>query len=311
MDVICGYLRLSLVLPICIGQITPKFRRAARRGTDLTVIGSVSEVITQSHKYTRLIFYVDEAFLEKEAIRLPQKLMLSWYHRSNQSVSNDLFCNFTVRLKRHWRFANLGAVDIEKQMFLQGIGARGYVRKGQCAKTIQSADNKLGLRDKLIQEFAEVGVNLKYFSLMQALTFGVREHMDQSQWDILRITGTTHLLAISGLHLSAICFVVFVMTSRIARLSAFLCEAYPCSNRGGCRGYDCDACLCVPCRILGSYSTRVDYGICGVSCNSFASTSRAILVISNGFVAGVAMEPISRIVAQVFGCRFWQYFLYF
>ncbi len=37
--------------------------------------------------------------------------------------------------------------------------------------------------------------------IVQALTIGQKQQIDQSQWGIFRITGTSHLMAISGLHI--------------------------------------------------------------------------------------------------------------
>lgn len=47
-----------------------------------------------------------------------------------------------------------------------------------------------------------------YFS---ALTIGVTDHITQKEWDILRKTGTVHLISISGLHLSLVAFWGFLL----------------------------------------------------------------------------------------------------
>ena len=200
-------------------------------GQDIAINGSIVEVTKQSAQYARLVFAVDEAIFQDSDVELPQKLVLSWYYQPDHSFSANQQCNLMVRLKRHWRFANLGSIDREKQMFLRGIGARGYVRSGQCEYVTDNlSQEEKNIRATLIGNFSELNARLKYFGLMQALTFGVREDMDQSQWDVLRATGTTHLLAISGLHLSAICIVVFIFSCRLARLSAYLCERIPAQS---------------------------------------------------------------------------------
>lgn len=194
-------------------------------GNDLKISGTIEEVTTDSSSYSRFVFRPDGFNSTDIVNRIPKKLSLSWYY-PRQSVVAHQKCQLKVRLKRHWRYANPGSVDRERQMFLQGIGARGYVREGECQQTL-AASSKESFRARLIQNFSRESVAYKNFGLMQALTFGVREDIQHVQWEVLRVTGTTHLLAISGLHLSAICFVVFVLASRLARLSATICERIP------------------------------------------------------------------------------------
>lgn len=194
-------------------------------GKDLSISGTIEEVTTNFSYYSRFVFRLDGFNSADIADRIPNKLSLSWYY-PRQSIVTHQKCQLKVRLKRHWRYANPGSVDRERQMFLQGIGARGYVREGECQPVI-AGSFKESFRAQLIQDFSRGGGAYKHFGLMQALTFGVREDIQHTQWEVLRATGTTHLLAISGLHLSAICFVVFVLVNRLARLSATLCERIP------------------------------------------------------------------------------------
>lgn len=194
-------------------------------GNDIDMGGTVETVITQSSLYARFIFRPDNAADATLNNRLPTKLSLSWYY-PKQIISNRNQCRLRVRLKRHWRFANPGSMDREKHMFLQGIGASGYVREGVCPQVPGIAAGK-DLRTHLIDNFTEEATIYENFALMQALSFGVRDYMTSSQWEKLQITGTSHLLAISGLHLSAICFVVFICVTRLARFSATLCGYIP------------------------------------------------------------------------------------
>ena len=193
-------------------------------GQDLRITGKVVEVKKTSPNISRFVLRINNAPDSELVGRLPKKVILSWYYPV-QEVTAQQHCKLQIRLKRHWRFANPGSIDHEKLMFLKGIGARGYVREGQCQEL--GSIIKKRLRASLIDNFEREAGKYKHVGLMQALSFGVRDDIQQSQWQIMRATGTSHLLAISGLHLSAIFLVVFFTVTTLAKRSASLCTYIP------------------------------------------------------------------------------------
>ncbi|MDC1284916.1 ComEC/Rec2 family competence protein [Gammaproteobacteria bacterium] len=60
--------------------------------------------------------------------------------------------------------------------------------------------------------------------LMQALVFGERTAIDAAQWRSLRQTGTTHLLAISGLHISIIGLFSYFLLFQLLWCNARICS---------------------------------------------------------------------------------------
>lgn len=106
---------------------------------------------------------------------------------------------FTVRLKRPRSFANPGGFDYAAWLIGRGIDATGYVRD---ASLLQGGDisirsqRVLALREKLgaSSRYSEGGVLL-------ALAAGDRSNLNDNHWDLFRLTGTSHLMAISGLHI--------------------------------------------------------------------------------------------------------------
>ena len=225
----CTFLLLVILLGylwsyiFALFMIYPKLAHELE-GKDIDLNGIIYEVKSQSRQYSQIVLQVDKASIVQWNNQLPEKIMLGWY-TPPQTIALNQRCDFIVRLKHHWRFANPGSFDREKIMFLRGIGARGYVRKGHCQKG--TLNEFLSLRENLITKFSTVSQNYKYSNLMQALTFGYRDNIDQSQWQTLRQTGTTHLLAISGLHISAISLFVFFVIKNLTRCSARLCEFMP------------------------------------------------------------------------------------
>ena len=194
-------------------------------GEDLHIAGEVVEINKKLSNFSSFVFQTDQSSDSEPAKRLPKKINLSWYYPA-QEVDAGQHCRFQVRLKRHWSFANPGSVDREKLMFLKGIGARGYVRAGQC-RGLNPHGMQKSVRLRLIDQFQRQANKYAHSGLMQALSFGVRDDIENSQWEVLRATGTSHLLAISGLHLSAICLVVFLITTSLAKCSATICARIP------------------------------------------------------------------------------------
>lgn len=241
-------------------------------GENLQITGSVVEVKSQSKQYTQFTFYPDKRSIREWNSRIPEKIALSWY-RPAQIIHSDQVCQFVVRLKRHWRYANPGSIDREKYMFVRGISARGYVRSGQCHSDEKIATKVLSLRQQWIFAFSAISSDYQYSNLMEALTFGYRDNINQNQWQVLRETGTSHLLAISGLHLSAISFVVFFIASRLARCSAWVCERMPAQCIG--------AIFAMVAAVFYAY-------LAGFS----LPTQRALIMVSVGLVAILLRKPV-------------------
>ncbi len=198
-------------------------------GEDIQVTGVVAEVKSESPQFSKFIFNMDKASIRQLSSQIPKKVMLSWY-QPKQEIQPRQQCNFVVRLKKIWGYSNPGGMDYEKNMFIAGIGAKGYVRSGQCHKLNLIESEQPSLRQQWITHFQQVAPRYQHSNLMQALTFGEREDIDQTQWQVLRETGTSHLLAISGLHLSAVSVVMFFLLNRLARCNAWVCERVPAQS---------------------------------------------------------------------------------
>ena len=199
---------------------------ASLEGQDIELIGDIQELTHNHPGYTKFILNVHSANWQNQSVEIPRKLVLSWY--SNwQVLKRNQYCELTVRLKRHWRYANSGSTDIEKSMFLNAVGARGYVRAGHCEAEIEVSNVNTSLRSYLIQKYESIEHQFRNKEMMLALTFGERGQLSDQQWNNLRETGTVHLVAISGLHLSIISAFVFMCMNYLLKHSVFICDRFP------------------------------------------------------------------------------------
>jgi len=195
-------------------------------GEILNIDGVIIQVTHQNYNYSQFIFERSKQSADIWADKLPKIVQLSWY-KTPQKLHSGQTCKLMVKLKKSRGFSNPGSRDYEKSMFLKGIGARGYVKAGECSHKTTKKLSVFSLRERWQEEFLLTTSKYKNSALMQAFTFAYRENIHAHQWDVLRKTGTAHLLAISGLHLSSVAFVIFFIVKRLCCVSSTLCNAVP------------------------------------------------------------------------------------
>jgi len=166
------------------------------------------------------------------------KVRLDWY--GSGSGSGFKFrpapgerWQLAVRLKRPHGFANPGGFDYERWLFQQGIRATGYIRKDKERNRRLAAGSVSVIsqfRNRLMSAFDSLQDDGSSMSMIRALTIGDRSAVSPAQWDILRATGTSHLMAISGLHISLVAGLVFWIARRVWLRCGKLTEAIPASK---------------------------------------------------------------------------------
>src|SRR5688500_10258841 len=183
-------------------------------GRDLDVVGVVSSLPAAAERAVRFEFEVESA---AGGARLPQKLLLSW-HRSaateegaaplEQAVHPGERWLFTVRLRRPHGHANPYGFDYEAWLLERGVGATGYVRQ-------KGERKRLGARNGLMDhvEKAREAVRDRFQAqlgatpaggILAALAVGDQRAISPEEWRLFNRTGVTHLMSISGLHVTRV-----------------------------------------------------------------------------------------------------------
>ncbi len=205
-------------------------------GRDVVVEGRIVALPDKSWKSVRFEFQPDSLRLAEQELPVPGRLRLSWYRQPTDTTplkSGDRW-RFTVRLKAARGFQNPGGFDYEAWLFQHGIHATGYVRKH--AATRLGGPDFSGLpghvRQFLYDRLNEVIGSDPYAGIVIALGLGERSGITPEQWEVLRRTGTNHLVAISGLHVGLVAGLAFLMGRRGARLSASLVHFLPAPRFG-------------------------------------------------------------------------------
>lgn len=164
------------------------------------VTGMVVDV-TVVEKRTRFTLRVD-SFEHKAWWQhwLPSPLVrLSWNEPCVKIGRGDIV-SANVRLKPVHGLANQGGFNYQVWLRSQGVNATGYVT-GACALTVY-ATSAMGMREALISRVASY--ELDHSAIIRALSFGDRSDFTPQLWTSLQKTGLSHLIAISGLHLTVV-----------------------------------------------------------------------------------------------------------
>jgi competence protein ComEC len=147
---------------------------------------------------------------------LPARLRLSWYD-APAGLGAGTSLSVVARLRAPRGLANPGGFDYERWLFVEGIGATGYVRSGSVAAEAPPtlAQRWLRRRAELARRIEQSAPSPAGGALVVALTLGERHRFDDRQWRDLRRTGTSHLVAISGLHVGLIAALSFWLSRAI------------------------------------------------------------------------------------------------
>lgn len=174
-------------------QLDPSLERQ-----DIVVSGFITSLPHHNAQRARFEFKP-----ENSNLKLPDKIRLSWYFPPATLPETGEKWQFTVRLKAPHGMSNPGGFNYESWLFQQQIGATGYIRKSDQNQKLQlpTAFSVNHWRAQLIEKMSRILEGSSYLALVQGLAVGNRDLMQTNQWDTLRQTGTSHLLAISGLHI--------------------------------------------------------------------------------------------------------------
>jgi competence protein ComEC len=183
---------------------------------------------------------------------VPPRLRLTWY-RAPEGLAAGTPLSLVVRLRAPRGSSNPGGFDYERWLFLEGYGATGYVRSGGvrdgAGRDLRRA--WLRLRADLARRIDAAAPNADAAALLTALAIGERFHFTEQHWTDLRRTGTSHLVAISGMHVGLIATLAFMLARRLwlrlpAAVATYDLEAAGVAGAAGAIGYAALAGFAIP-----------------------------------------------------------------
>jgi len=187
-------------------------------GEDLHVTGRVAGIPVQSDHSLRFAFDVEQAWHDGNPVYIPHRIQLGIYNRSVSLRVGDRHA-FVVRLKRPHGFQNPGGQDYEGYMFQQRVRAVGYVRADRTSPAmLATADAPPAWGYRLNRFRQQLGERVhallpesKFAGMITAFANGDGDAISDEQWEVLNRTGTSHLVAISGMNVSLVSGLVFLL----------------------------------------------------------------------------------------------------
>ena len=205
--------------------LAPQLNKADE-GRDIEIVGTVAKLPHDFGQGVRFQFAVERVLAG--AANVPPSLALSWYRGQNGTL--DLHpgerWRLTVRLQRPHGNANPHGFDYEAWLLGQGIRATGYVREAASNRRTDDFVLTPGhlverSRDTLRARILAALPGKPYAGVIVALVVGDQRGIEQPDWDVFNRTGVSHLVAISGLHITMVAALAAWAASFLWRRSFF------------------------------------------------------------------------------------------
>jgi competence protein ComEC len=202
----------------------------AFEGRDVTIEGVVDGLPYRFEQGIRFNLAVERTLTP--GLTVPPEIALSWYagQHGAPGPAPELLpgerWRLTVRLQRPHGNANPGGFDYEVWLLEQGVRATGYVRPGEANRRLDpfvpGAGAVVGrarafLRARIQRDLA----GREYMPVIVALVIGDQRGIAQSDWQVFNRTGISHLVSISGLHITMIAGLAALAVSWLWRRSFF------------------------------------------------------------------------------------------
>ncbi|MBT0586502.1 DNA internalization-related competence protein ComEC/Rec2 [Alteromonas oceanisediminis] len=176
---------------------------------DVTIAGRITAI---QHDFGSSRLSVDVFSVNDSRYTVSRHFRVNWYRPAVVANVGDNI-SATIRLKPPRGLGNPHAFDYEKWLVANNIVATGYIKhKTSTVITRQP----ISVRQSLITQVMDL--ELKNARWLAALSLGDRQAFTDHDWQLLQHTGTAHLFAISGLHLSIVAGMFVALASALPRV---------------------------------------------------------------------------------------------
>lgn len=152
--------------------------------------------------------------------RVPRRIRLNWYKPPVPVRFGDRW-QLELRLRRPRGNRNPGGFDYEAWLLRERIAAIGYVVDGRRNHLLGSGefDPTEQIRQHAVNRIVRLLPQTEHAAVLAAISVGARHLITPQQWQRYARTGTSHLMAISGLHVGLAAAGGYLLASVVAGLS--------------------------------------------------------------------------------------------
>ncbi|MEG0007181.1 MAG: DNA internalization-related competence protein ComEC/Rec2 [Aeromonas sp.] len=191
---------LFLLLGVLWMQLNLQYRLAwldsLEAQTTHMITARVQSTEPQGEKFVRLLLRLDT--LDGQAIT-PRPLIRLNAYQALPSLPAGSTITLVTSLKPAHGLANEAGMDGRRLLLGRGITATGNLRR-----VVAIDEVPIGWRDRWLGEAEAAWQGLEQAPLLAALTFGEQGGITDTQWDLFRGSGLTHIIAISGQHIALV-----------------------------------------------------------------------------------------------------------
>ncbi|WP_353153392.1 DNA internalization-related competence protein ComEC/Rec2 [Herminiimonas fonticola] len=212
-------------------------------GQDIRVVGTIDSMPSYFERGVRFNFAVEKVLgAEGAAPVIPERLALSWYSAFHADEIQQLAdvqpgerWQLSVRLRRPHGNANPHGFDYEMWLLEQNIRATGYIRPDSAdLKNVRlnnfvfSFNNVVErCRSRLRERVQNILRDKPYAGVIVALVVGDQRAISQADWTVFNRTGISHLISISGLHITMVAALFSGLIFALWRRSFFTAVRLP------------------------------------------------------------------------------------
>ncbi|HEY4373301.1 MAG TPA: DNA internalization-related competence protein ComEC/Rec2 [Burkholderiales bacterium] len=224
----------------------------ASEGRDLVLAGTIASLPQPFDRGVRFEFEVDDP----TAARVPRHIQVTWYSsyagapdRPVPIVHAGERWKLVARLRKPHGNANPHGFDYEAWLLERGIRATGYVRIGRDNAAPERLDAFTWSMQSVVDRMREhIRARLQsslgdapYGGVIVALAIGDQRAIDNEQWQIFARTGVSHLMSISGLHVTMVAslagWLIFALWRQSVRYTPRLLLMLPAPQAAALGGF--------------------------------------------------------------------------
>jgi competence protein ComEC len=232
---LAGFLLAAAIAHIRLADALP----AEWEGRDIQVVGVVASLPQLQERGERFLFDIERVVTEGAVV--PSRVSIARYfagfhERQPAHVESEFHpgerWRLTLRLKRPHGTYNPHGFDFEAWALERNIRATGYIRQNsenaRLAWLVAHPAYLIErLRESVRARFHAVLGDAPYAGILLALAIGDDDAISDADWETFRRTGVIHLVSISGLHVTMVAGLAFLLVQGLWRRSHALTLRLP------------------------------------------------------------------------------------